>query len=221
MNFSRGTVKSSPYIGVFCTVTDDIALVPKSITQKELSEIEKTLDVSALRCEIGNSGLVGILAKGLGRKFAISALAEKEEKKALEKEGLEVHTIMHGFTSTGNLIALNENGGIASPLLAQREIDDLNAFFGVRFSTVKIDDNDICGASTTVTNKGFICHPNISEKGFSELEKIFSVKGMPTTANFGDMFVGNSVLANSKGVMAGLNTSGIELSKIDQGLRGD
>ncbi len=221
MNFARGTVKGSPYIGVFCTVTDDIALVPHSATQKEAGIIEKTLEVTVLRSTIGNSNLLGVLSKGIGRKFAVSALAEEEEIRALEKCSLEIMQIKEGFTSTGNLIALNKNSGIASPLLSTKSIEGAGKFFGVKFHEMKVADNDICGASVTVTNKGFICHPNISEKDFSTLEKIFGAKGAATTANFGDMFVGNSVIANSKGVIAGANTSGIELSKIDEGLRGD
>ena len=218
MNFSKGTVKSSPYIGVFCTATDDIALVPQSISNREMRVIEDTLGVKAMRTSLGNSSLIGVLSRGLGGKFAISALADTTEKKALEKEGLEVITITHRFTSTGNLIAMNRNGGVASTLLPEREIEALKGFFGVEFHQMKMTDGDICGASLTVTNKGFICHPNISEKDFQRLEKIFSVKGIATTANFGDMFVGNSVLANSIGAVAGSNTSGIELSKIDEGL---
>src|SRR3989344_2374554 len=221
MNFSRGTVKGSPYLGVFCTATDEIALVPHSADKREARQIEGILGVKAVRAGIGNSSLMGVLSKGVGMKLAVSSLIEKEEEKALEKEGIELLKIRGGYTSTGNLIALNRHGGIASPLLSEKEISGLAEFFGVKFTQMKIADHDICGAGTTVTNKGFICHPDISEKDFSLLEKIFSVKGMPTTANFGDMFVGNSVIANTKGVMAGANTSGIELSKIDEGLRGE
>ena len=214
-------MKGSPYIGVFCSVTEDIAIVPTTITQKETSVLEKTLGVSAVRAGIGNSSLAGILMKGIGKKFAVTELIEREEERVLEKHGLELFKIQGGFTSTGNLISMNKNGGIASPLLSDRHVEALEEFFGIKFEVMKIADNDVCGASITVTNKGFICHPNISDEAFSGLERVFGVKGMATTANFGDMFVGNSMLANSKGAVAGINTSGIELSKIDEGLRGD
>lgn len=221
MNFARATVKSSPYIGVFCTVTDEVAIVPYSIHPKEARIIEEILEVEAIRANIGNSSLVGVLCRGMGRKIAVSSLVEPEEARALRKCGLELLALRSGFTSTGNLVALNNHGGIASPLLTENEISRLSGFFGVRFEKMRIAEIDVPGAGITVTNKGFICHPNISEKDFSALEKIFSVKGVPTTANFGDLFVGNSMLANSKGAVAGANTSGIELSKIDEALRGD
>ncbi len=221
MNFSRGTVKSSPYIGVFCTVTDEVAFVPRSIQEREARSIARTLEVEVLHTNIGNCSLIGVLAKGMGRKIAVSGMIEEEEARQLERAGIELLTLKSGFTCTGNLISMNKKGGIASPLLSEKEILQLDGFFGIKFRKMRIADIDVPGAGITVTNKGFICHPNISEKDFSELEKIFSVKGVATTANFGDLFVGNSVLANTKGAVAGANTSGIELSKIDEALRGD
>lgn len=220
MNFSRGTIRSSPYVGVFCTITEEIALVPSFILPKEQKMMENDLEVNVIRANIANSPLIGIFAKGLKRKLAVTNLIEADEKKALEKHGLEIMEV-NGFTSTGNLIALNENAGIMSPLLEEKETEKLKKFFGIKFEQTKVAGSDICGAAMTLTNKGFICHPNISEKELKKLETLFKVRGRPTTANYGDLFVGNSVIANTRGVIAGANTSGIELARIDEGLGGE
>src|SRR3989338_10460618 len=98
MNFSRGTVKGSPYIGVFCTVTEDVAIVPHSVLPKEVQMVERQLEVNVIRANIGNSSLIGILSKGIGKKFAVSNIIEKEEAHSLEREGLELLTL-GGFTS--------------------------------------------------------------------------------------------------------------------------
>lgn len=221
MNFARGTIKSSPYVGVFCSPTEEVALVPYSIHPKELHTIEQKLEVNAIKTTLGNSNLLGVLSKGLGRKYAVTSLAEKEEVRNLERNGLELILLEENFTATGNLAAMNKNGGIASPLFSGETISELKKFFGVKFEKMMLAGSDLAGACLTVTNKGFICHPNTSEKDFRKLEKTFKVRGVATTANFGDLFVGNSVIANSKGAMAGERTSGVELSKIDEGLRGD
>ncbi|HLC80031.1 MAG TPA: translation initiation factor IF-6 [archaeon] len=220
MNFSRGTIRSSPYVGVFCTVTEQLALVPHSVVPKEAKMVENILNVKVVRANIGNSTLIGVLSKGIKNKFAVSNLIEDTEVRALEKEGLEVLKVQ-GFTSTGNLIALNEKGGIASPLIADSEIEKMHKFFGIKFEKMMVAGNDLPGASITVTNKGLICHPNIAENELLKVQKILRVNGTPTTANYGDLFVGNSVIGNTKGAIAGSNTSGIELSKIDEGLRGE
>jgi len=49
------------------------------------------------------------------------------------------------------------------------------------------------------------------EDEFMELKKIFNVDGKATTANYGDPFVGNDVVANSKAAVVGAYTSGHEL----------
>ncbi|HIH09682.1 MAG TPA: translation initiation factor IF-6 [Candidatus Diapherotrites archaeon] len=220
MNFTRGTIKSSPYVGVFCTVTEEIALAPHSALPKEVQTLEQQLGVSVIRANIGNSSLLGVLSRGLGRKIAASSIIEDIEVSGLESQGIEVLKL-GGFTSTGNLIALNRNGGIASPLIDDEGLDELKGFFGIKFERMKVADNDLAGASLTVTNKGLIAHPNIREKEFERVQKILKVGGRTTTANYGDLFVGNSVIANTKGAIAGQNTSGIELSKIDEGLSGE
>ncbi|MEK6902504.1 MAG: hypothetical protein AABX02_02875, partial [archaeon] len=51
-----------------------------------------------------------------------------------------------------------------------------------------------------------------------QLEAIFKVPGMTTTANYGDAFIGNSVLVNKHGGVVGERTSGPELARIDEGL---
>ncbi len=220
MNFSRATIRSSPYIGIFSSVTDEVALVPHSVLPQELRELERVMEVGAIKSKIGNCSLIGVLCKGTGKKFVVSNIAERGEIRELEKNGIET-MVLKTRSATGNLVVMNSQGGVASPLLTEKDMDELKAFFGIKFAQTPIGETNLPGAAITVTNKGFIVHPNITEKEFELLEKTFGVKGAPTSANYGDLFVGNSVIANSKGAMAGTLTSGVELSRIDDALRGD
>ncbi|MCH7902326.1 translation initiation factor IF-6 [archaeon] len=220
MNFVRGNMRSSPYVGIFCSLTEELGIVPQASLPKEIKLLEKELDINIVKTNLGQTSLTGILSTGIKKKIVVSNITENDEIKKLEKEGIEI-MVLEGLTSTGNLIAVNKNGGIVSPLIKEKPVKDLGDFFKVKLEKMRIADNEVPGASITVTNKGFICHPNISEKDFSKLEKVFGVKGMATTANYGDLFVGNSVIANTNGVMVGSLTSGIELGKIDEGLRGE
>jgi len=207
-------------VAIFSVVTDEFVLVPHSILPKEIKVVEKELEVRVIKANIGSTSLLGVLAKGLGNKIIVSNIIEDSEIKALEKEGIEVLKL-NGFSSTGNLIAMNQNGGIASPLISEKSQKEIENFLGIKFKKMLIAGTDLPGAAITVTNKGFIAHPNITEKDFSLLKSTFKVNGSATTANYGDLFVGNSVIGNSKGVLAGNLTSGIELSKIDEGMRGE
>ena len=220
MNFDRANVRSSPYVGVFASLSDDYILMPISALPKEVKLFEKTLEAKVIKTSLAGTSLLGILSKIVGNKAVVSSIVEDQEIKVLEKHGIEVLRL-EDYTSTGNLIAMNNKAGVASPLLRDESIGELEKFLGIKFTKMRVADTDLAGACLTVTNKGFISHPNISEENFNQLKKLFGVEGTPTTANYGDLFVGNSVVANSKGVLVGSLTSGIELTKIDEGLRGD
>ncbi|MBN2127682.1 MAG: translation initiation factor IF-6 [Candidatus Diapherotrites archaeon] len=215
MEFLKKSIKASPYLGVFCVLTDKYLIHPHGLYKKEFSGFEK-FEVELIPATIASSSLIGVFSKGLNEKLLATYLIEDKEKKELEKKGLKVKTI--DSTAIGNLIAVNENGGIASPLLTEKQVKETEKFFEVPFKVSSIGGSDLTGSCICVTNKGFVVHPNISEKEFTLLEKIFKVKGMPATANYGDRFVANSIIANSKGIAAGENTSGPEMARIDEGI---
>jgi translation initiation factor 6 len=128
---------------------------------------------------------------------------------------------MNGVNALGNLIALNDFGGISSPLLSEKMVKELNRFFSLEFIRNEIAKTDVVGSCIVVTNKGFLVNPNTSKKEFELLKKTFKVEGQLGTANYGDPFVANDVLANSKGALVGEQTSGHELIRVDEGLRGN
>ena len=84
-----------------------------------------------------------------------------------------------------------------------------------------IGGSDLIGSLCVASNKGFIVSPSVTKKEFKIIEKALKVKGTSATANYGDKFVGNSVIANSKAVIVGSLTSGHELNRIDEGLSGE
>ena len=220
MNIDARTIKASPFVGVLGLLTDEFALLPLVAEKKELRGLEHFLGVPVIKGNLAQSSLIGVLALGLGSKIALSELVEAREVKELEKNGLDVF-VLQGVTALGNLVALNEKGGIASPMLSAAQVKQLEDFFKIKLGQHSVVGSDVPGATIVATSKGFIVHPLVSEKELSLLEEMFNVHGVPTTANYGDRFVGNSVLANKKAVIVGVRTSGIELARIDEGLRGD
>jgi translation initiation factor 6 len=218
MEFFKKKVNASPYIGVFCCLTENNLLVPHG-NKKNFEAPSKEMKMQIIETTAASSALLGIFMKCFEKKAVVSYLLEESEKQKLEQNGFEVKQVEE--TAIGNLMALNQDGGIASPVLSDKLVKELEKFFEVPFTKTSIAQSMVVGSCTCVTNKGFIVHPNISESELRLLEKIFKVKGEPATANYGDRFVANSVIANTKGVIAGENTSGHEFARIDEGLGGD
>ena len=220
MEFLKSGVRGSPFVGVFAAATDDIGLFPHSLDEKHTKLWEQTLGTHSIKCTIANSSLIGVFCKALGKKVIVPGIADEKEVRWLEKNGLEV-LVVEDYTALGNLVALNDRGGLVSPLIETRVVRELENFFGVKLRQMTLGGTEVVGSASTVTNKGFIVHPNIAPKEFEALKQVFKVYGTTGTANYGDPFVANSLVANSRGVIVGEQTTGYELARIDEGLRGE
>lgn len=220
MDILKTNINSSPFLGVFCSASEKFALVPFSTSKKQIHEIEQKLGVKAVQTSMGNSSLIGVLSVLFEDKIVLSEIVEENEKEHLQKNGLKIKQLK-GHLAIGNMVSLNKNGGIASRSLSKKEVKALEDFFGVKLVQKDIAGSNLAGSAIAVTNKGFIVHPNVKEKEFLEIKKIFKVDGNPTTANYGDRFVGNDVVANSKGALIGSITTTFEMIRIDEALRGN
>ena len=220
MNFIKGTIRASPFVGVFACLTDKTLFVPHSVQDKEIKDIEGKLDVAVVKCSLANSTLIGVLGKAIGNRIAVPEIADAREIRDMERNGVEVLKV-GGVMALGNLVALNGKAGIASPLLREKQVRELQDFFGVKIKQERVSGSDLVGAAVVVTNKGFIVHQSITETEHKSLEKLFKVRGIPTTAKYGDRFIGNDVVANSSGAIVGDMTTPFEMMRIDEALTGD
>jgi len=108
-------------------------------------------------------------------------------------------------TALGNLIAMNDKGIIAAPLLSE----------DLKQEGMKIAGTDLVGSATYVNNKAFITHRDAEETEVKHLEKVFKVPGGIGTVNMGDPFVKSAIIGNKKGLIVSMPTSGPELNRID------
>ncbi len=217
MNIKTISLKGSPYIGLFCVVTDEYALVPAFMEAREIKKIEDTLNVKTIPTTIADTHLLGVLGKGLGKKLLAASTITKEEITHLEKNGIHVH-VMNEITAIGNLVCIQKNGGIISPLIPEKERISIEKFLGITLHVMSIASSELAGSCVLATEKGFLAHPRTTPEEMEALDRIFHAAGITTTANYGDPFPGNSVIANTYGIVVGERTSGPELARIDEGL---
>ncbi len=220
MEFLKTNITGSPFVGIFCAVSEKFAIIPTLVNKKEEQKIEEILQVKVIKTTLANSSLLGALSVMFEDKIAVPSIVEESEKRELQKQGLEVKEIK-GQAALGNLVTLNKNAGIASTLLSAKSIHDISEFFGVKILQKDVAGTNLAGSAIELTNKGFIVHPNIKAKELEGLKKTFGVHGVPTTANYGDRFIGNDVVANTKGALVGSITTSFEMIRIDEALRNE
>ncbi|MBI5884582.1 translation initiation factor IF-6 [archaeon] len=219
MHLTKGTINSSQFVGIHGLATDAYCLVPKHIHPKEEKKIEEVLGLKPFKVSIGGTGLIGALAAGNSNGLVVSSIIEEKELIELTALGLKVKAIK-GFSAFGNLVAVNDNGMVLSNFLSQTEKNELKEFFGLPAIELNYGYNELVGSSTVATNKGFVAHPRVSNEDLEKIKGILKVDGLRSTANYGDPFVRNDIIANSNGALIGENTSGPEMVRIDEGLSG-
>ena len=70
-----------------------------------------------------------------------------------------------------------------------------------------------------ITNKGGICHPEISSSEKDKMREIFDIEIMEGTVNFGLPLVGAGIVANSNGAVCGRQSTGVELGRMEEALK--
>ncbi|MCD6229271.1 MAG: translation initiation factor IF-6 [Candidatus Diapherotrites archaeon] len=209
----------SPYIGIFCLVTDKFALVPLSMQKKEMQTIEETLNVNAIKTTVCESPLIGVFCAANNNGILLPSTVEEHEIQSIKKEtGFEAAKVPTRNTAIGNMIAANDKGAVAHKFLLRDAKDTIEETLDVEAKIATTGEIDIVGSTIIANNKGFLAHPETSPDQMKTIEKILKVKGEMGTANCGDGFVGNSIISNNHGVVVGKLTTGFELVRIDDAL---
>jgi len=217
MEFKRTRVMGSSYVGLFAITNDKLCFVPKGIEERAFKEIKETLDVKVVKTSLYGSSLLSVFGKMNNKHIFLPAQTTPKEIEEIEKE-IEVKLI-NTEMALGNLIAVNDNGAIVSKTLGDSVIKELQSA-GLEVTHTNVANVDVVGSSIVATSKGFVMNPNSSEEEVKKVQATLNVKGGFSTANTGDVFIRNSVLANSKGVLTGDLTTGHELNHIEEALEG-
>lgn len=219
MRIELGTVRESPFVGIFALATDKLIFAPKPVSKKEEKRLLDVFGTEVVRASIANSSLLGVLSAGNVRGLVVGGIMEMKEEKQLLDAGIRVKKI-DNVTAVGNLLTVNDSKGICSKVFSDRQKKEIERFLGVRLMQSTVAGSEVVGASVVATNKGFVLNKMASNEEARRIERHFGIPGAKATANAGDVFVGNSVIANSFAALAGLATTGFELARLDEGLRG-
>jgi translation initiation factor 6 len=203
-------------VGLFAIVTEHIAIVGSP--DRGLPEIIRdVLDVDTVETTIMGSRLVGCLLVGNSRGVVTSNRILRDELEKIEEitDVLEVDTPM---TCLGNVLAVNDFGGLAHPDLEESVIKDIEEFLDIEIVKGTVGGLKTVGMSVVATNSGALVNPGIREWEIDRVKKTFNVPMESGTVNFGTELVGTGVLANSKGYLVGADTTGFEKGRIEEAL---
>ena len=215
MNIKRLRILGSNYIGLFSIANDNLCFVPRNIDSDSTKIIEETLLVKVVKTSIYESSLLAVFAK-MNNKYAyLPSFASPKEIEEVEKE-IQVR-IIDTEHALGNLIEVNDEFGVLSTLLREKEVAQISKG-GLKIMQTNIGQINTVGSALLIANKGFAINPNASREEVKRIQDLLHVRGGAATANTGDGFIRNCVIANSKGMVVGEATTGHEINRIEEAL---
>ena len=213
---------NSPYAGVFCATNDFLTLVPPGIPEDDMEAISEALGTKLEAVTLGGSRVLGTLIAINNNGILLSNIVTDLELEEFERISL-LHKIEFGVlpdrsNAIGNNFLVNDNGGFSNQRLGKRAKDKAENILKINLTSRSLNNMDTLGMIGCITNKGGICHPDISRSEKEEMEKNFNLKIMEGTVNFGLPLVGAGIVANSNGAVCGRQSTGVELGRMEEGL---
>jgi len=213
----RTRVNAEGYVGLFGFATDSYCFLSHRASQKKVSKFSEILGVPASLISVASTSLVGMMACGNSKGVALPYTVTKAELSKIEKV-TDAKIIPGKFTALGNLVTANDKGAIVSPLISESARGEISDVLGVKVTAMEIASRSEVGALCIATSKGFAVTPDASDEELKKLEKIFGVEGGRASASLGSKMVGCTIMANGAGLVAGMETTGIELQYLQEAL---
>lgn len=216
----RISIGGSAVLGVFAACTEDFLLTAPAPSEDEQLNFLQELDVTPIPLLVGSSTVVGSLVVGNSNGFVISNNALRHEMAQLKAScgGLTVRKLPGRINAAGNVILANDTAALIHPNLIARADRVISEALGVDVQRGTVAGLKTVGMAACATNKGVLAHPKATEGELSKLDDTFGVPVNIGTVNYGSPLVGSSLLANTKGYVVGLETTGIELGRIEESL---
>jgi translation initiation factor 6 len=204
-----------PHIGVFARVLEDLVILAPQAPGIFRAAIEEELDAEIVDTTIQDSAIVGALAAGNRRGVVVSGLASTEEVARIS-EYREVMILDEGMNAAGNIILANDTLAVVNPELPLETAEEIGSFLRVPVLRLSFAGYRVVGKAAVATNRGILIHPRANPGEIARLEEAVDIPIGVGTVNMGSGLVGSGLLANSRGYLAGIGTSGFELGRIEE-----
>ena len=215
----RATFAGSNAIGVFARATDDFVLLRPDLDDEQVGAVAEELGVPAVPTTIGGASTVGALAAGNANGLLVSEQALDHEIDRLSEElPVPVEPLPGRINAAGNVVLANDAGAYVHPDLSRSAVRTIMEVLDVPVERADIAGVRTVGTAAVATNTGVLCHPKASAEELQALESHLDVHADIGTINYGGPLIGSGLVANGAGYVAGQDTTGPELGRIEDAL---
>ena len=212
MDIIKYDVYSGPNIGIFTSVNDKFVFIPNGFAKTKAEKLAHYLQTEYLMTPVANTRLLGILMVLNNHGILLPKTSSPDEIANLRKcTDLNVKILDTKYNALGNLICVNDKGGIISPIIEKEYIKEIEDTLDIEVMQKRIAGFHQVGAVMKANNHGAVIHPEADEEDIKNFSKILGVNIEPATINGGIPFVSSGMLANSNAVVVGNLTNGPEI----------
>ena len=212
MDIIKYDVYSGPNIGVFTAVNDRFVFVPNGFAKTKAENLSRYLQVEYLTTPVANTRLLGILMVVNNHGILLPRTSSPEEITNLRKcTDLNVKLLDTKYNALGNLISVNDKGGIVSPVIEKEYIKEIEDVLDIEIIQKKIAGFYQVGAVMKANNIGGVIHPETEEEDVKQISNVLGVSIELGTINGGTPFVSSGMLANNNTIVVGNLTTGPEI----------
>ncbi len=217
MTIARTDFEGDINVGAFGVVTDRFVFVSPNLSEKDMDIIERTFNLPLIQSTIATMDTVGLMVAANSNGILVPYTTSKEEFATIKRSSeVPVDWIDSKMTALGNIIIGNDNGAICHPEFDQKARDTIADTLDVEVVPSTIAKLPIVGANAIATNQGAVIHPMATSEEIEMLTQMLKVEIEVGTVNRGSPYTSLGVLANIDGMIAGAETTGVELAHISQ-----
>jgi translation initiation factor 6 len=124
---------------------------------------------------------------------------------------LNVKILDTKHNALGNLMCVNDKGGIVSPIIEKEYIKEIEDVLDIEVMQKKVAGYHQVGAVMQANNLGGVIHPETDEEDIKKISNILGINIEPSTINGGTPFVSSGMLVNNNAIVVGNLTNGPEI----------
>lgn len=206
-------IMRSDFIGVYCRISDNYAILPNLIDQDLKSQITDHFKVEVIPVS-AETPLIGSLVAMNNRHIVV----QNGFFEGNVTEKVRIVSIKEKLNAMGNNIVMNDRAAIVHKDFSTRTVRRIEDDLDIEVIRSSIGGVKTVGSVSVLTSKGMLVTPTVKEEEMDFLRSYFKVPVNAGTANFGSIYVGTSILANIHGIAVGESTTPIEIGRIDDTL---
>ena len=220
MGIFKYDVYRSPNVGIYAKCNDSFVFIPNGFATTKAENLQDFLKTEYVFASVANTRLLGPLMVVNNNGLLLPRNSLEEEVIHLKKStGLNVDILDTKHTAIGNLICVNDKGGIMSPLIPSEYVKKVEDVLGIELVRKRIAGYHQAGAMAIATSHGGIIHPSTEEDDIKSISQVLGVDLEPATINGGSPYVSSGILANNRSLVVGALTNGPELVMLTKAFR--